>query len=263
MARPRTPRPPAPGPRPRRLVPTPAGPVACLVVHHPRARRLTLRHRAGDLRLTVPPRTPEREIAAFLAAQAGWIAERAAAAPRAPGLADGDELALGDGALALAHVHGDGPARARREGRRLLVRTPRGVAPDGAVEAWYRAEAAAVLGARARARAGEMRVTVTGVGIRDPRSRWGSCSPAGRLSLSWRLLLAPGWVAAHVVDHEVCHLVHLDHSRSFWALLRAVDPRTDAARAWLAEHGARLHHGPALAAMAPPGAGRPAGGADP
>ncbi|MEQ9093423.1 MAG: M48 family metallopeptidase [Miltoncostaeaceae bacterium] len=83
------------------------------------------------------------------------------------------------------------------------------------------------------------------------RSRWGSCSAAGRLSLSWRLLLAPEWIADHVVDHEVCHLVHLDHSPAFWSLLRAVDPRTDPARAWLTAHGPRLHDGPALGALAP------------
>ncbi|MEQ9336506.1 MAG: DUF45 domain-containing protein, partial [Miltoncostaeaceae bacterium] len=217
---------PGSGARPRRLVETPAGPVPCLVVRHPGARRLTLRHHAGDLRLTVPARTPEREIAAFLAANSAWIAERVGAGRPRRALADADVLALGDGVLNLNHSHGHGPSRARREGAVLRVRTPAGVPPDAVVERWYRAEAARVLGARARARAAELGVAVAGVSIRDPRSRWGSCSAAGRLSLSWRLLLAPEWIADHVVDHEVCHLVHLDHSPAFWSLLRAVDPRT-------------------------------------
>lgn len=237
-------------PRPRRVVATPAGPVPCLVVHHPGARRLTLRLRAGELRLTVPARTRERDVAAFLAGHAGWIAARIAAAPPARPVADGDALALLDQVLTLRHTHAGGPAGAHRDGSLLHVRTPPGTPPDAALERWYRAEAARVLAPRAHARAALLDATVAGITIRDPRSRWGSCSAAGRLSLSWRLMLAPEWVAHHVVDHEVCHLVRLDHSPAFWSLLRDLDPRTDEARSWLTAHGPRLHDGPVPGARA-------------
>jgi predicted metal-dependent hydrolase len=86
---------------------------------------------------------------------------------------------------------------------------------------------------------------VAGVTVRDPRSRWGSCSSRGRISYSWRLLLAPEHVLDHVVAHEVCHLLRRDHSPAFWALVHDVDPGTDEARRWLREHGPRLREGPA------------------
>ncbi len=102
-----------------------------------------------------------------------------------------------------------------------------------------------MLGERAHAAAARLGVAVAAVGVRDPRSRWGSCSPGGRLSFSWRLLLAPEAVLDHVVAHEVCHLVRPDHSPAFWELLAGVDPGHRAARDWLAARGHLLHRGPA------------------
>jgi predicted metal-dependent hydrolase len=90
------------------------------------------------------------------------------------------------------------------------------------------------------------------VSVRDPRSRWGSCAGSGRLSYSWRLLLAPEAVLDHVVAHEVCHLVRPDHSPAFWALVGEVDPGAAERRAWLREHGDRLHLGPAWRRAATP-----------
>ena len=87
--------------------------------------------------------------------------------------------------------------------------------------------------------------------VRDPLSRWGSCSPSGRLSFSWRLLLAPAAVLDDVVAHEVCHLVRPDHSPAFWELMGRVAPGHRASRAWLREHGERLHLGPAWRSLVP------------
>lgn len=77
--------------------------------------------------------------------------------------------------------------------------------------------------------------------IRDTRSRWGSCSSEGRLMLSWRLILAPPAVFDYVVTHEMAHLVHMDHSPRFWALVERLDPHAGAARRWLRRYGAELH----------------------
>lgn len=218
------------------------------VVRHRRARRMTLSVGPAGVRLTVPPRAPRARIEAFLRAQAPWVEEqrrRLAPPPRA--LRDGDRLALLDGELVLRVRPGGPPAVAVREGG-ALVAGPRDA--GAAVERWYRAHALDVLGGRARAAAGRLGAEVAAVGVRDPRSRWGSCSAAGRLSFSWRLVLAPEAVLDHVVAHEVCHLLRPDHSPAFWRLLAEVDPGHRAARAWLAERGHLLHRGPAWRAEA-------------
>ena len=77
--------------------------------------------------------------------------------------------------------------------------------------------------------------------IKGQKTRWGSCSARGLLNFNWRLILAPPPVLDYVVVHELCHLVHLNHSSSFWARVKAVLPAYPEARAWLTEHGATLY----------------------
>ena len=79
------------------------------------------------------------------------------------------------------------------------------------------------------------------MGLRDPVSRWGSCSSTGSLNFSWRLIMAPPFVLDYLAAHEVAHLVHLDHSPRFWALTRRLSREVDRAEAWLTRQGSQLH----------------------
>jgi predicted metal-dependent hydrolase len=213
---------------------------------------MTLRVGSDGVRVTVPARVRAAALEAFLREHRGWVAERLAELPAARPLQDGDALALLDGTLTLEA--GGAPAgggRAVRRGDGLLVRPDAEGGLDAPVERWYRRAALAELEPRARALAAELEREVTRVAVRDPRSRWGSCTAPGRLSFSWRLLLAPEHVLDHVVAHEACHLVHADHSPAFWALLREVRPGHEAPRTWLRDHGERLRLGPAWRWVSP------------
>ena len=82
--------------------------------------------------------------------------------------------------------------------------------------------------------------------LNDPRTRWGSCTPAhprrpASIRLSWRLALAPPQVADYVAAHECAHLLHPNHGGKFWAEVRRLvgDPRPH--RAWLRAEGPGLH----------------------
>src|SRR5207247_10924648 len=107
-------------------------------------------------------------------------------------------------------------------------------------------EAEARIGARelvsALAEEESRRVGVAYARIRigDQRTRWGSCSPRGTLSFSWRLVLAPFEVLDYVVVHELCHLRVPNHSRRFWALVERRRPHWREQRTWLCEHGPEL-----------------------
>ncbi len=61
--------------------------------------------------------------------------------------------------------------------------------------------------------------------IRLQRSRWGSCSARGTISLNARLLYYPYDVVRYVMIHELCHLKELNHSRRFWRLVESFEPR--------------------------------------
>lgn len=89
-------------------------------------------------------------------------------------------------------------------------------------------------------RARALGLTVAGVSIRNQRTRWGSCSREGRITLNWRLLLMPEPVRDYVIVHELMHLRRLDHSRAFWALVAEVCPGYRDAVRWLRMNGRLL-----------------------
>jgi predicted metal-dependent hydrolase len=115
------------------------------------------------------------------------------------------------------------------------------VAPAGDIEHWYREEARRRIASAAEHEGRRLGVTYGTIGIRDPRTRWGSCSSRGNLSFSWRLVIAPAEVLEYVVVHELCHLRELNHSKRFYRLLDEARPSWRAEAVWLREFGQELH----------------------
>jgi predicted metal-dependent hydrolase len=67
-------------------------------------------------------------------------------------------------------------------------------------------------------------VPIKRVAIRNSRSRWGSCSTKGNLNFNYRLVFLPLHLVDYVVAHELCHLIHFNHSPNFWAEVAKVAP---------------------------------------
>jgi predicted metal-dependent hydrolase len=120
----------------------------------------------------------------------------------------------------------DVPPAVARRGMRLEVRPERlGEAPVRCLlERWYRDQALDWLPRRIAHHGAGLGLAPRRVTIRDQRTRWGSCSARGTVSLNWRLMLLPQALADYVVVHELCHLRHLDHSARFWELVATVIP---------------------------------------
>ena len=68
------------------------------------------------------------------------------------------------------------------------------------------------------------------------KSRWGSCSTKGNITLNCCLIGAPLWVIDYVMIHELAHLKHMNHSKSFWDLVKYYDSDYKRAMTWLKEH---------------------------
>lgn len=107
--------------------------------------------------------------------------------------------------------------------------------------AWLKAQAREDLTRSAQVHAEKIGKKIAAISVRDTRSRWGSCTSNGRLSFSWRLILAPPEILDYVAAHEVAHLKEMNHSARFWAVCRELAPQTPDARKWLKEHGHKLH----------------------
>ena len=69
--------------------------------------------------------------------------------------------------------------------------------------------------------------------VRSQRTRWGSCSAGGTVSLNWRLIQAPEAVRDYIIYHELMHLREMNHSSRFWDRVAGVCPGWREAERWL------------------------------
>jgi predicted metal-dependent hydrolase len=70
--------------------------------------------------------------------------------------------------------------------------------------------------------------------ITDNKTNWGTCDAKQQLTFNWKLAMAPLDVINYVVVHEMCHMVHLNHDRSFWRLVGKIMPNYEEQENWLA-----------------------------
>lgn len=85
-----------------------------------------------------------------------------------------------------------------------------------------------------------LKVSYGKVTVRCQKTKWGSCSSKGNLNFNCLLMLAPESVLDYVVVHELCHLIHPDHSMAFWAEVERILPGCKQQRAWLKNNGGLL-----------------------
>jgi predicted metal-dependent hydrolase len=205
-------------------------------VRHRRARHYILRVQDdGSVKVTIPRGGSRRGAEAFVREKVGWI-ERERYRME---MARASRLPWHDGTSVLL----------RGEEHPLRVDKPHGVVrlasetiplSHGAegdlrrpVLAHLRAMAVKELTDRVMELAAQVGHTVARVTVRNQRSRWGSCSPGGRISLNWRLIQAPNSVRDYILLHELTHIDVPNHSKRFWKKLEAVCPWYREANAWL------------------------------
>ncbi len=211
------------------------------VKRNARSRRLILRlSPQGDQILVVaPPRASQREIARFVDRHRDWVDKTLAKRPPRIVFAPGAEVPF----RGIPHtVELTGRLRGAIEREEGVIRVP-SLAEHlpRRLRDYLIAEARAAILSSLGKIAAQLGRAMPPVTIRDTITRWGSCSAAGNLSFSWRLILAPPAVLDYVVAHEAAHLIHMNHEKEFWTLCRALFPGSEAARAWLKAHGPELH----------------------
>jgi predicted metal-dependent hydrolase len=213
---------------------------------HRQARRYTLRIHSvtREAVLTMPPRGSIKEARAFAEKHGGWIAARLGRLPAPAPFAHGTLLPLRGVDHRIVHrrgVRGTVWAEAGPDGERVLCVAGEVTHMGRRIKDFLKREAKRDLEAASRAAADRLGVKVKRVSVRDPASRWGSCSTTGVLSYSWRLILAPAFVLDYLAAHEVAHLVEMNHSPKFWRVVERLCPHVARAKTWLDVHGANLH----------------------
>jgi predicted metal-dependent hydrolase len=205
--------------------------------HHPRARRLKLRvERDGALVVTAPPRTARRTVDRFVESRRDWIdgvrhrlaAERAQRDPASSGPRPSRiELpAIGE-CWTLVYASDQPADRGRSEAgacRLTLCASDSDAEIAAALQAWTKRRARHALTPWIRSLADQYGLSFNRLSFRNQKSRWGSCSSRGNLSINARLLFAPPAVCRYVLVHELAHLKHPDHSPAFWHTVEAMAP---------------------------------------
>ena len=93
-----------------------------------------------------------------------------------------------------------------------------------ALRSWLTTRAEIFLGPWLRSLSKDCNLPFNQISVRGQKTRWGSCSSDRNISLNYKLLFLPPQVARYVLIHELCHTVHMNHSKEFWQLVQKNDP---------------------------------------
>ena len=212
---------------------------------NPRARRLGLRvEPARDCVVLVRPRrVTDKAVTAFVVENLVWINRHLSDLPPRVSFADGSIIPF-RGTDHIISTRPGSKGGVWRENGKIFV-SGRTEHVRRRVTDWLKNEARTQLVPLVHDMAAALKRTATRITLRDTRSRWGSCARCGRLSFSWRLILAPESVLTYVAVHEVAHLKHANHGAAFKrtasGLLALYGVEMALAREWLGRCGACLH----------------------
>lgn len=109
------------------------------------------------------------------------------------------------------------------------------------IKQWYKKEAKKIINEKLLFYSKKMSVTYNQFRIKEQKTRWGSCSKRNNLNFNWKIIMAPEKVMDYVIIHELCHLVHFNHSKDFWNLLAFYMPDYKVQAEWLKNNGISLH----------------------
>jgi predicted metal-dependent hydrolase len=212
-------------------------------IRHPRARRYILRLRADHIaRVTIPRGGSLREALSFVERNRAWLATQL---KRPPPVASGAQSwsagspVLFRGELVSIELVSARPNTIRFGTETLAVADlAHNLRP--AIEAHLRRLAAMELPAIVHEFARQHDLAIRRVNIRNQRSRWGSCSRLGNISLNWRLIQAPPFVRDYIILHELMHLREMNHSARYWQHVENVCPDYRRAEKWLKQNAPLL-----------------------
>ena len=208
-----------------------------------RAKRIALRldNKNRIMNLVLPERISLERAENFARQHALWIAQRMKALPQMIPFENGAVIPLLGRQITL-HINYDvtlTKTDISLVNNNLFVSTNK-PDPTSRIIRFIKKEAQDTMSNLAHEKAAEIDKQVKSVTLRDTKSRWGSCSSDGSISLSWRLIFAPWESMDYVIAHEVAHLIHMNHSKAFWAQCAALSEDYSTGKKWMREHGHTL-----------------------
>jgi predicted metal-dependent hydrolase len=194
----------------------------------------------GSLVVRAPLKTSEKTIREFVDSHTQWI-EKKQAQRRAAVNAPAKQFIAGETFPYLGESYALEIVRGQKkplwlDGNFKLAEHAQGNAQK-VFEDWYRIQARQIIGEHVGLFAARHNFQYGKIRISSARTRWGSCSPTGNLSFSWRLILNPIEAVDYVIIHELVHTVHHNHSKRFWKKVEKILPDYKEYNKWLRKNG--------------------------
>ena len=215
-------------------------------------RRTAALHIIGrDLQVRVPDHVGDERVAAFLKRKRPWIRSKVAEIQLLPPhrtkeLVSGESfpylgrnyrLKVQEGhqvGVCLSGGYLRATIRPAEQGEHQALRIQQ------YLQNWYRSRALERLQDKTHRYAEQIGVSPAGISVRNFKSRWGSCDKKGEVVFNWNIIKAPHSIVDYVVIHELCHLIHPNHSKDFWQVVGRFDTDYPEHRQWLKEKGSGL-----------------------
>lgn len=207
---------------------------------HKRAKRMKLRYDATRKRavITVPLFTSKRTALKFAENHIGWLLKQRNLSPPNIYLSPGATIPFMGREKLIVHDEERSGRVSITENEIIVGGSREGFSVR--LENFLKKQARIVTEPLAHDFADKLGKKFKRIQIRDTKSRWGSCSSTGNISLSWRLIMTPPHILGYVVAHEVAHLQEMNHSAAFWDVVDTLVIDAKVSRKWLKTEGQKL-----------------------
>lgn len=224
------------------------------IIRKPRRKTVSISVKPDcSVRVLVPSILPEWKVVKLIQQKSRWVQSKIAAFEEMQRNHKQKEYVSGESFTYLGRnyplkiVPGDVSDSAKLKNGRFYVHLPTDMSQQiqsqfivEQLTRWYREHAIVRLRDKTRRYSGQIGISPASVGVKDYKSRWGSCHSDGRIYYNWRIIIAPHSIIDYLVVHELCHLVHGNHSIKFWKLVEAILPDYTERKEWLKLNGIGL-----------------------
>ena len=211
-------------------------------------RTVGLKITNDGLMIHAPKRITQWQIESLIIQKADWIIKKLTAFDRhlLPTIAwrDGEQLLMLGNHITLGVEQNTRSKMPNFDGNILQVALPNpndGISISRKVIQWYKKQALVDFARRLEIFSTKLGVALPKLLLSNAQSRWGSCNSKKEVRLNWRLLQAPPHIINYVVCHELAHLIEMNHSAKFWAVVQSIYPEYKLAEKELKAWSPKLH----------------------
>ena len=210
-----------------------------------RRRTVSLEVREGFVQIIVPNVLSEKEIENIIVKKTKWIRNKLLVHKSKPvykpkEFITGESFSYLGKNYRLKVINSKKSCVEIKDDRIFVYKRPKGKSVKDLLVNWYKQQGIKLFEKKTKKYQELIGVKPSSISTRTYSKRWGSCSSKGDITFNWRIIMAPHSVIDYVVIHELCHLVHHNHSPKYWRTVKSFYPNYKEKVNWLRDHSKTL-----------------------